>query len=246
MKSDKIRLDPGTPSDAPPFGDRVDSAALPVIFGGDQRDEIENILKQVPEEMKFKEIFKEMFSGFSSLSFIFLPGSFLLGGIFYTNLLLIAAGWMSTLCMFNLIDLREDLGSSIREMSYNVWGRKSVYFIDSFLFLSMYADVFAYVSAVAVVLDGICSYFSLQVDWYILAAIQFVYFFTLTSHKKARESRLGAAISEIFFIFGLLVIVYYSVDSIFARGMGDDVQIFQHDSLLGALGEDAKVFTLTS
>ena len=77
-----------------------------------------------------------MLLGFTSVNFMFLPWSYLIGGIFYTNLLIIVAGLFTTICMFFLIDLRPKLGNSLREMVYKSWDANAVYLVDICLFMS--------------------------------------------------------------------------------------------------------------
>lgn len=95
------------------------------------------VLDSIPEGNTFSEVFIEMLTDFISVSFVFIPGSFLLGGIFYTNIMFLLSGFMTTICMLNLIDLRPKLGNSLREMTFKAFNRKFVYVVDAFYFLSL-------------------------------------------------------------------------------------------------------------
>eukprot|EP01017_Pseudomicrothorax_dubius_P035737 TRINITY_DN5052_c0_g1_i3.p1 TRINITY_DN5052_c0_g1~~TRINITY_DN5052_c0_g1_i3.p1 ORF type:complete len:491 (+),score=127.84 TRINITY_DN5052_c0_g1_i3:304-1776(+) len=189
-------------------------------------------------------MFLRMIQDFLTVSFVFLPASYVQGGLIFTNFLMFLTVLITLICMMNWIHLSGKLGYSLREMAYNHWGIRGQFMVDLFSFLSLYGNLFAYIACIGFTIFKIANFLGWSITSEVIAIIQFIIIFPVVTFKKGSEVPYYIwHFKNLLLIAGIAVILFNDGRLLDLQGAAGDINPFKYTSLTGASSTLAYAFT---
>ncbi|KAL0086120.1 transmembrane amino acid transporter protein-domain-containing protein [Phycomyces blakesleeanus] len=167
-----------------------------------------------------------LLKAFVGTGVIFLPGSFVSGGLVFSIILLIFIAAICLVAFQILIIAQQKTGGSygdVAEVLYGPWLRYIVFF---FLCLSQMGFVASYLIFISQNLGFVAnslSHCTSTVDskYYIWVAIAFIV--PITWVRKMERLSWAAIIADVFILFGLICVIYFCADQIARNGSGPNI-----------------------
>ncbi|ORZ16349.1 transmembrane amino acid transporter protein-domain-containing protein [Absidia repens] len=180
-----------------------------------------------------------LLKAFIGTGVIFLPGSFAKGGLVLSIILMVL---IASICLFSfqrLVKAQRQVGGSYGQVAQCLLNRWARYMIQFFLCISQMGFVASYmifisenVGLVVSTLTNCNSPFeSKYFIWIFLIII-------VPLCWVRRIGRLGycAIVADVFILFGLICVLYYSSDQIHQHGMGPNIKMVNGDTFALMIG----------
>ncbi|KAI8975741.1 transmembrane amino acid transporter protein-domain-containing protein [Mycotypha africana] len=178
-----------------------------------------------------------LLKAFIGTGVIFLPGSFVSGGLVLSIVLMIVIASLCTISFQLLVYAQQKIGGSYGDVAQQLYGSYLRYLIDFFLCISQIGFVSSYLifisENIGIVVDTLnnCNG-PFEAKYYIWIVIIAVIPITWV-RKIARLSYL-AVLADTFIAFGLICILYFCSDQIAHHGVGKNI-ILVNQSTFGTM-----------
>ncbi|RCH79284.1 neutral amino acid transporter, partial [Rhizopus stolonifer] len=169
-----------------------------------------------------------LLKSFIGTGVIFLPGSFVSGGLVVSICLMIFIGILCTFSFQILVKSQQAIGGSYGHVANALYGKWLKYLIHFCLCLSQMGFVASYLIfiseniglAVNTLRNGTDPFESKYYIWIVLIAI-----IPITWLRKINKLAPVAAVADIFIAFGLICVVYFTATQIANNGPGPNIQM---------------------
>ncbi|CDH59877.1 amino acid transporter [Lichtheimia corymbifera JMRC:FSU:9682] len=180
-----------------------------------------------------------LLKAFIGTGVIFLPASFKNGGLALSIALMVILGLICLVAFHLLVIAQSAVGGSYGDIAYRLYGRYCRYVVLFFLCVSQIGFVSSYlmfvsqnIHLVAEALSGCNPPFESKYwIWIVLAIV-----IPICWVRKVARLSYAAVIADIFILFGLICILYYTGKEINANGPGPNIIIYNQKDFALMIG----------
>lgn len=173
-----------------------------------------------------------LLKSFVGSGILFLPKGFLNGGLLFSAVILLFFAVYSYWCYYLLIKTKDVIQvSSFGDMGMKLFGRKMKFLIIFSIIISQLGFVATYLVFTATNLQAFLrNMLNADAGIGILILFQVMIFMPLSLVRNITKLSLSSLVANFFIIFGLIMIIYYSlIDFIKQKGVASDVKFFNSD-----------------
>ncbi|KAG0195918.1 neutral amino acid transporter [Mortierella sp. GBA30] len=171
---------------------------------------------------------------------LFLPKAFMNGGILFSCLTLALVATVCCIAFLLLVKVRLVVRESFQDMGLVLYGKYMRLAVLISVFLSQFGFVCAYLIFVSQNLNAIvetftkCAFTGIQEKYYIL--IPLVVLIPLVLIRRMAILTLPSMLANVFIIFGIVYLWYYSINSLAHNGVGPNITLFNRDDFALFIG----------
>ncbi|KAI1317281.1 neutral amino acid transporter [Mortierella claussenii] len=171
---------------------------------------------------------------------LFLPRAFMNGGILFSCLMLAAVAFICCVAFLMLIKVRLVIRENFQDMGLVLYGKYMRLAVLLAVALSQIGFVCAYLIFVSQNLFAVvqtftkCQFHGIAEKYYIL--IPLVVLIPLVLIRRMAILSLPSMLANVFIIFGIVYLWYYSINELAHHGAGPDVALFNRDNFALFIG----------
>ncbi|KAF9936505.1 neutral amino acid transporter [Mortierella alpina] len=171
---------------------------------------------------------------------LFLPKAFRNGGILFSCLTLAFVAIVCCIAFLLLVKVRLVVRENFQDMGMVLYGKYMRLAVLLAVFLSQFGFVCAYLIFVSENINAIvqtfskCSFTAIQEKYYIL--IPLVVLIPLVLIRRMAILSLPSMLANLFIIFGIVYLWYFSINSLAHNGTGPDIALFNRDDFALFIG----------
>ncbi|KAF9567686.1 neutral amino acid transporter [Mortierella alpina] len=171
---------------------------------------------------------------------LFLPKAFRNGGILFSALTLAFVAMVCCVAFLLLVKVRLVVRENFQDMGLVLYGKYMRLAVLFAVFLSQFGFVCAYLIFVSENINAIvqtfskCSFTAIQEKYYIL--IPLVVLIPLVLIRRMAILSLPSMLANLFIIFGIVYLWYFSINSLAHNGAGPDIALFNRDDFALFIG----------
>ncbi|ODV98252.1 hypothetical protein PACTADRAFT_48046 [Pachysolen tannophilus NRRL Y-2460] len=173
-----------------------------------------------------------LLKGFVGTGILFLPKAFLNGGLFFSIAALLFFGALSFWCYLILVQSKLATGViSFGDIGLKLYGKSAKVLILFSIVLSQIGFVGAYIVFTSENIRAfLVNIFNWDVSIKLLVLLQVLIFIPLSMFRNITKLSLAALLANIFILFGLVSILYFTFKSLLANGIGPNIKYFNKSS----------------
>ncbi|KAG9071336.1 neutral amino acid transporter [Linnemannia hyalina] len=181
-----------------------------------------------------------LLKAFVGTGVLFLPNAFRNGGLLFSCITLAVVAFICCFAFLLLVKVRLTVRENFQDMGFVLYGKWMRLTVLWAVTLSQMGFVCAYLIFVSQNLFAVvqtftkCQFTGIQEKFYIL--IPLVVLIPLVLIRRMAILSLPSMLANVFIIFGIVYLWYFSIDSLAQHGMGPEIQMFNSESFALFLG----------